>query len=185
MDLTEPVLSHLGVFLLGVLTWLPFTLWEGKQIKSKELGETMPESKAAKKPQSFSRNQSLAALVVIVSLLLLGLGVQQTLFQKASEERATCYAKWGEEVTQTLDARSFAGTKLQNKERTRDDAVDDVLLVALGAFKDQPPLSDEERRRRFGEALTDFGIAKKELAAEYKSADMTKRENTYPALDCE
>lgn len=183
MHVSVGLLTHLGVFLLGVVTWLPFTLWEGRQIKHRGEPVAQHPSKRAE-PRSFSRPQIVASLVFIISLLVMGMGFQQMSFQNKASSQAACYQKWGRDVVESLQARSKSTTRLANAQRKRDNSVDNVLLVALSATQADPPLPDSKQREEFVKALTRFGQAKRNLVHVAARNEQIKRQNTYPQLNC-
>lgn len=137
-----------------------------------------------KERQAFSRNQTIVGIVLIVSVFLLGLGYQQTMFQHRAVDSANCYRDWGRDVIDSLDARSSVNSKQKDAERARDNAVDDVLTAALDITTADPPLTEDEKRTRFVRALSAFARAKARLAEVDSQVDQTQRDNQYPELNC-
>lgn len=167
-------LTHIMAFALGVLTWRAFTLWEGHKIQ-----ETLGVHPVTEHPKTRhkARRTQLIVLAVVASLFVMGLGIQQSAYQR-------CYEAWGEDVIDTLDTRVSANDALAEAQTRRDESVDQVLLVALAASTARPPMDPAVQRAQFAIALEEFGDARTELLAVLAKTDRTKKNNPYPALDC-
>lgn len=184
--------THLLVFALGVCTWLPFTIWEGKRLTR---GENVEHHHTAKHSQTW-RNGVTAAL--ILSVLFVALGVQQIMYQRDADDRDTCAETWSTEVITVLETRvtandevAAATRKRDRAERSRDNSVDSVLLLVRALQRQDPPPAPEEQQRRFEVALQRFFEARELLTARQAvldeaqtKAEATKKNNPYPDYDC-
>lgn len=189
-------LTHLVVFALGVCTWLPFTLWEGRRLTDR--GE--PVRRTHHEPRSLdSKNRSrVITVVIIVSALMIGLGIQQIMFQRDRDARDACSQRWGNDVIDTLETRVSSNDKVAKATQSRDEAsterdnaVDSVLLLVRALQRADPPPSEDIQRDRFERALQRFFIAKGKLVKAQDhlddviaAAEKTKDANPYPVLNC-
>lgn len=137
-------------------------------------------------------------VAIIISVLFIGLGIQQIMYQKDKDERDLCSETWAKGVIDVLDTRvnandrvAEATVKRDRAERQRDNAVDDVLLLVRALQRQDPPPAPEEQQKRFEVALQKFFLARENLTHRQAAldnvvarADETKKKNPYPKFRC-
>lgn len=174
------VLSHLGCFLAGMFMWNWITRREGESLTAEEEDVQGHSHKEDKIPRWQQRGPTPGAVILVAAALVLGLGIQQFLYQRDRDDLVECFKAWGTGMTDTLDKRSAANTVLEQKKKDRDDAVDGIISVVLNANNNP----DRDYEVAFSTALAKWQTAKVELKAELKTIKDTREENPYPELDC-
>jgi len=172
--------THLAVFVLGVATWLPFTLWEGRRVTHPEEPPVNDPETAPPAPTRRSRTSRLAIIILVASALLIGFGVQQGIYQHEQNEQAKCIAAYNATVETVRDRRIDAQDRLDQAQEAKDNANDNVLLTVL-ALRRQPPeavIGDLDR------VLTEFAAARAKRDRIRNATETVVAENPYPTLAC-
>lgn len=172
------VATHLGAFALGVGTWLPFTLWAARRAVPVDVEETPPVSTPARPPTA--RASRVLVAVMVAALLLVGVGVQQRIYQARADDRDACVTQWGTDMVDTITTRVQATNRTASAAEARDDAVDAIVLVFI-ALRKVPPAASE---RDLSRVLAAFAAAKSRLDRVRAMSETTRAQNPYPQLDC-
>ena len=189
------IISHVGVFLLGVATGLPFTLWEGNRVThppKEHPVDTTPHAAPAIKttPGDVTpgprrpRGPVLVIVLLIVSALMVGFGVQQAIYQHRASQRDACYETWGRRLISTVNTRTESNVRIGKAQKGRDDALDNIILVVIALRSQNPPLSKAEQDKRFGDVLAQFASAKSRLDRVQREGGATRANHPYPRLHC-
>jgi alpha-N-acetylglucosamine transferase len=177
--------THLLAFAVGVATWLPFTLWEGRRV-------TCPPDKESRVPTPEKRRLRLTLIVCILicSLLLVGFGVQQGIYQhrqeqqhKRDRQRDLCVEAYNREVDRVRTVRIGATDRLGKAQKAKDAASDDVLLTTLDLLVHPPP-KPNAGRNDLTHALIVFSRKKAKLDKVDAATSKTERQNQFPDLNC-
>lgn len=210
MDAVSPALvaSHMFAFGLGALSlWLLVRRGEeiiDHQDHPEREDDQMEQLESEEKPTPAPGTKHLTwfgVVILVGSLLIVGFGIQQALYQNDRDDRDVCLNTWGQEFTEVFQERAKATAALQEAEQPlrqaenrRNNAVDDVLLVVKESMETdrEDPEQQAINQARFTNALRRFTVAKAELVeaqAAYKVAQdevtKTRDENPVPMLNCE
>lgn len=176
--------THLIAFTVGIATWLPFTLWEGRRVTDHHQEDHVDPVP----PSRRTRTSRLAVILVVTGLLMVGFGVQQGVYQHRSNERdkaddaqRKCIATYNAQVEQVRDDRVAANERLADARAAKDNAGDAVLLVVLDLTNTPQAERDAGELTR---ALVRFARKKNRLAEVQAATDTTLSRNPYPTLDC-
>lgn len=176
MDPRDAV-THVVVFALGVGTWLPFTLWEGRQVLDR-LDHPEEHVRPPRPPRR--RLPILITVLLVAAALMVGFGVQQARYQADASERQECYETWGRGVIDTLETRLAVTSRVERAEEARADALDNIILTVT-ALRARPP---EAVERDLDTTLSRFAAAKARLERVTEQAARTRSNNPYPQLRC-
>jgi hypothetical protein len=187
IDLYPPV-SNIATFILGYFTCRAVTIWEARRM----------QQTAGTSPTQPRRGRVVVTALVIAFLLLAGFGIQQGQFQKAQDSHDRCQERWGQQVVDTLQARSSVSRDVADAQAAKDtaqsqkdEASDRVFLIVAAAQRHISSAEQKQARHDFRAALRDFVIAKRTLDAAKIALDSaraksinTQAANPYPRLHC-
>lgn len=168
---------HVITFALGIATWLPFTLWEGRRVTRRAEESPMDLTTQDRR----RRTPRLVVIILVSSALIMGFGVQQGIYQKRAQDQARCIARYNADVETVRDDRLAANEKLADAQTAKDDASDQVLLTVLQLVR--TPLADRNPDD-LTTALIAFARKKARLATVQQATSTTLDRHPYPTLDC-
>jgi len=159
IDLFHAVIQVV-VFALGFLSGKAFTMWEAN--RAAEAQRAAAAAAGVEPPVVKLRGFPVVLSVLVIAFLLMaGLGVQQSRYQHQHDHTQACYSKWAANLTVNLDTRSDANTGLVAAQKRKDEAGDDVFLIAgtlLG--RRLTPAQQEQGARELRRALHRFALTK-------------------------
>lgn len=175
--------THLLVFGVGVATWLPFTLWEGRRVTNQQEHAMSDESTPTTHRRRVPR---LALLIIVSSLFIVGFGVQQYRYQDERDKRDDCIATYNTKTEEVRDDRIVVNKTLADAMTAKDNAGDAVLLTTLDLIRQ--PRTDRPGQDELVSQLTHDLIR---FARKKHKLDVTQLETAtalaakpYPSLDC-
>lgn len=185
------VVSHLAVWLLARKVTI-------RVMAPRLLGEKVTRMSPRRTWRSLDKHGRIAVVSMICGALLIGMGLQQFMFQRSQKALIGCVQDWGGDLIATSEARSSAAIELDNAQQTLDSlqrrkerALDEIVNVVILA-RQHPPRADESD---FTAALASYARAKNlvdaqvEVVAQKKRAlDHARKKNQYPeppALVCD
>lgn len=173
-------LTHLLVFTLGVATWLPFTLWEGRRVTRRPDERTQPVPHNPLSDYVRRRPPVLVTVLLVAAALMIGFGVQQMRYQDDAKKRDACYQSWGDDMIDTLTTRVASNGRVDEADKDRQEALDNIVLVII-QLRAQPP---QARDSDLDVVLARFAAARARLQNAEDRAERTRRANPYPLLRC-
>jgi hypothetical protein len=124
----------------------------------------------------------LGVVILVASALVIGIGVQAYLNQRAGDAQdsadrryADCLTGFAADLVTTIQDRAEANKKVATAERARDDAVDQVLDV-VDRGRQVPPKATE---KDFDKALQQAVLARRHLDRVQAHADRVLAKNQY------
>lgn len=179
LDLIDAV-TKLAIFILGFLSGKAFTMWEANRAAEAQLAAGRDAE-----PVKLRGFPVVVTVLIAAFLMLAGFGIQQTRYQANADDYDACVRTWGEDLVDSVSARSKVASKVTDAETARDNAVDNVILVVSRfSGKGATPAEEEQGRREFRAALADFTAAKAMLTDVKNEQENTKASNPYPKLSC-
>jgi hypothetical protein len=131
-------------------------------------------------PESEAVRISYATLILVAAVVLIGIGIQTLLFQRASTAHDECVSEWGDRLIATSSTRTEAQQKYEDAATRRDDSLDSLLVAAIG-IQDLP---DRTRRTALADLITDYV---KSVEAKRKAAarlSVAREKHPLPQLRC-
>lgn len=166
------IATHLLAFTLGVSSCWILVRKEGEVLNARKTS-----GPATPRP---SRRKSVGVILLVVSLILIGFGIQQYFFQKDGTRRDGCLQTWGQTVIETVNARTQAAKAVERINQRHDAALDAVILDVLG-IRQVPPTSTE---KDLDKALIEFSQVKIADDKALKHLNETRQKHPYPRLHC-
>lgn len=170
MTITLLVVTHLGAFLLGALTF-----------RALVLRQAPPADHPKDDPVKLRRPPTVAVAILVACLFVITLGVQQQGYQRERDERDACVAAWGNDFTDALDTRVRAANKATKAETTLYRAARDLLGVLSRRVADPPEAGNGDLLR----ARLAYDDAGAQVGAANEQVDDVRARNPYPTLDCQ
>jgi hypothetical protein len=123
---------------------------------------------------------SYATLILVAALVLIGIGIQSILSQHASAEHDTCVNDWGADLIKTSSTRSAAQEKYEAAATNRDDALDSLLVAAIGIQN----VPEAKKQAALADLIADYvkSVDRKRRATVNLSE--TREKNPLPRLRC-
>lgn len=144
-----------------------------------------------------------AVATLVISIVLIGFAIQQSLYQRSLDERdanqnayVDCLQRWADDITDTLQTRTSASTaldrierRMERAERHEQDVIADVILI-VGRLRQVPP---EATIRQLDRVLNGFPalaervrVARADVREARSDARETRQQNPYtpPRLAC-
>lgn len=185
-------IGHIAAFVLGVATWLPFTLWEGRKMNQlDDLQDSRFDPPETPRPRLWQRPVTLPIVAVLVGCFFVGLGVQQLTYQHGQEqdearsaEQLACVRQWGKDFRAVTRTRVAANVRVEEVRRAKDDALDNVVLFIISTRAADPPPPPKVAERGFTRVLQRFAVAKSDLTRAEQRVQTTRNRNPYPHLRC-
>lgn len=180
----------------GIVSGWVLARWQCRRLLN-SLTEVYVDPNSTARDDARFRGPTRGALILIILLaasLLVGFGIQQSIFQRQARDRSACMEAWGDRVITTLAARSEAGRDVDQASaaadkagQARDDAVASVLDIVIG-LRAHPPIAttaDFDRAlATFTTAQSDLDAARRKQESTRKAQEQTRTDNAYPRLDC-
>ena len=184
--MTATILTHCAAAAFGAAMWNFIVIWEGRRLMREDEtangGAPQPTVRAKQKPRWIHRRPPYAVVALLIAAsVLIGLAIQQTLYQRSANEQEACYNSWGEELSTTITTRTDANIRLQRASRRREEAVDNIILIVIALRRTPPEAADRDLTR----VLAQFAQAKQQLDKAQRSAVRAQTNNPYPLLDCD
>lgn len=123
---------------------------------------------------------SYATLLLVAALVLIGIGIQSYLSQRASTQHDECVNDWGKELIIASSTRSEAQIKYEAAATARDDALDSLLVAAIGIQN----VPEKTKQTALADLIADYveSVDRKTKAA--KKLGDVREENPLPQLQC-
>lgn len=119
-------------------------------------------------------------LILVAAFVLIGIGVQSYLSQRADNAHDECVANWGDDLIETVGTRGKATERLEQAQNARDDALDSLLVAAIG-IQDVP---EKKKEAALADLVTGYVESVDRLHAVQKTTTKTRNKNPFPQLDC-
>lgn len=119
--------------------------------------------------------------VLVSSLVVVGLGIIQVIYQRNLADRNTCQEAWARDVTDTLTTRVDATSALTAATQERDAALRDVVEVLVE--RGVTPAEAEEGDLRAARAVYEEASAR--VLVLQAQVEQTRQDNPYPTLECD
>lgn len=181
MDLPPLWTTHLIAFAVGVATWLPFTLWEGRRVTEEQV--MSDESTTTHRRRRVPR---LALIIIVSSAFIVGFGIQQARYQHERDQRDKCIARYNTDTEKVRDGRIAVNETLADAQTAKSNAGDDVLLTTLDLIRQ--PRTDQPGQQELVSQLTHdlirFARKKHRLDVTQQETETALAEQPYPTLDC-
>lgn len=123
---------------------------------------------------------SVVILVLVAALVLIGIGVQSYLSQQAGDARDRCVSNWGDDLIETVGTRGRAAERLEMAQNNRDDALDSLLVAAIGIQN----VPEKKKQKALADLVTGYVESVDHLHAVQKTTTKTRERNPFPKLAC-
>lgn len=166
-------LSHVAAAGLGYFMchWLTMRVFD----EESETEMTHPHKTAETRPPL-----SVITIILVAGVVLVGIGVQSLLSQRADDAHDKCVAKWGDELITTVGTRGAAAERLETAQTARDDALDSLLVAAIG-IQDVP---EDKKQKALANLVTGYVESVDHLRKVQKNTTRTRERNPFPPLNC-
>lgn len=129
-----------------------------------------------------SRSFWFGTIILVASMLVVGIGIQAKLAADDNRQRdqadrryANCLTNFADTLVDSLQKSRAASKRLEKARAEKDDALDQIVLVVIGA-RSTPPTATEED---FTRSLTAFAEAKAHLAKVQAQVQNQRQANPY------
>ena len=119
-------------------------------------------------------------LILVAALVLIGIGVQSALSQRASNAHDDCVTRWGDELISTVETRGGATAQVETAQTKRDDALDALLVGAIG----NQDIPEKQREKLLKPTVDAYVKAVQDLHDARSDAATTRAQNPFPELNC-
>lgn len=169
------ILSHVASFCAGALMWGIITVREAPSLTYTEAPNMSPTARAR-------RNLAIIIILITACMVLVGFGVQQSLYQRDVERRGECLDAWGEEFSAAIEKRSSVSVRVEKAEQARARAIDAIVLTLIAVRSDD--VGRKRAEREISRVLLDFAKTKNRVDRVRDRANRTRQVTEYPELDC-
>lgn len=166
-------ISHVLAFLLGGVTSAVLVVRGGGHLMGKDSTMSIRER--------FQKIPPSMMVLFICAGYVLGLGIQQWLYQREADRHDACVDQWGSDTQQALDARVVANKRLDRAQQERADATAAVLRTVV-LLRKHPPQADETALDATLRAAERADNHVQRVAAKVTK---TRANHPYPPLRCD